>query len=107
MPIETLIQGAEVVLPHGGGLQKLDLAIEDGRVSAHLAPGDSSIGKAGNIIDAEGKIVLPGVIDPHTHLGFGDPKTDYSTETAAAALHGVTTLLNYLMSNEQIGRAHV
>ena len=40
MPIETLIQGAEVVLPHGGGLQKLDLAIEDGRVSAHLAPGD-------------------------------------------------------------------
>ena len=100
MPIDTLIHGAEVVLPHGGGVQKLDLAIEEGRVSAHLAPGDASLIKARNTIDAKGKTVLPGVIDPHTHLGFGDPKTDYSTETAAAALHGVTTLLNYLMTKD-------
>ncbi len=106
MPIETLIHGAEVVLPHGGGLQKLDLAIEEGRVSAHLAPGDSSVSKARNTIDAEGKVVLPGIIDPHTHLGFGDPKTDYSTETAAAALHGVTTLLNYLMTKEPYGEEY-
>ena len=46
MPIDTLIHGAEVVLPHGGGVQKLDLAIEEGRVSAHLAPGDESLIKA-------------------------------------------------------------
>ena len=46
MPIDTLIHGAEVVLPHGGGVQKLDLAIEEGRVSAHLAPGDASLIKA-------------------------------------------------------------
>ncbi len=100
MPIDTLIHGAEVVLPHGGGVQKLDLAIEEGRISAHLAPGDASLIKARNTIDAKGKTVLPGVIDPHTHLGFGDPKTDYLTETAAAALHGVTTLINYLMTKD-------
>ena len=106
MPIDTLIHGADVVLPHGGGVQKLDLAIEDGRVSAHLAPGDPDRSKARSTIDAEGKIVLPGIIDPHTHLGLGDPQTDYSSETAAAALHGVTTLLNYLMTKDPYGKEY-
>ncbi|MBI4219421.1 MAG: dihydroorotase, partial [Chloroflexi bacterium] len=40
------------------------------------------------------------MIDPHTHLGLGDPQTDYLTETRAAALAGVTTVLNFLMSKD-------
>jgi len=100
VPIDTLVHGAQVVLPYGGGVQRLDLGIEDGRISAHFTPGDPASREARSTIDAGGKIVLPGVIDPHTHLGLGDPQTDYFSETRAAALHGVTTLLNYLMSKD-------
>lgn len=95
---DTIIRGAQVVLPYGGGIQRLDLAIQHGRIAAHLAPGAEV--DAQETIDASGKVVLPGVIDPHTHLGLGDPETDYLTETRAAALHGITTLLNFLMTKD-------
>ena len=72
MPIDTLVHGAQVVLPHGGGVQRLDLGIEHGRISAHLTPDDPAGRKAQSTIDAGGKVVLPGVIDPHTHLGQND-----------------------------------
>ena len=95
---DTIVRGAQVVLPYGGGIQRLDLAIQDGRIAAHLAPGAEA--DARETIDASGKVVLPGVIDPHTHLGLGDPQTDYLTETRAAALHGITTFLNFLMTKD-------
>ncbi|MDA1096967.1 MAG: dihydroorotase, partial [Chloroflexi bacterium] len=95
MSFDTIVRGGRVVLP-GIGEQAIDLAIEDGRVAAHLLPGSNA--EAREIIDASGKVVLPGVIDPHTHLGLGDPLTDYLSETRAAALAGVTTVLNFLMS---------
>ena len=98
MPFDTLIRGAEVVLPYGGGLKPIDLAITDGRIAAHLEPGTDA--DATETIDATNRVILPGVIDPHTHLNLGDPETAFETETRAAALHGITTILHFLMSNE-------
>ena len=95
MPFDAIVRGGRVVLPDTG-VQELDLAVQDGRVAAYLLP--HSDAEAGEIIDASGRVVLPGVIDPHTHLGLGDPQTDYLSETNAAALAGVTTVLNFLMS---------
>jgi dihydropyrimidinase len=95
MPYDTIVSGGRVVLPDVG-IQEIDIAILDGRIAAHLAPGSDAV--ADTIIDASSRIVMPGVIDPHTHLGLGDPQTDYLTETNAAALAGVTTVLNFLMS---------
>ena len=97
MTYDTIVRGGRVVLPDAG-VQELDLAIRDGRVAAHLPP--RSDAEAAEVIDASGRVVLPGVIDPHTHLGLGDPQTDYLTETNAAALAGITTVLNFLMSGD-------
>ena len=98
MPFDTLIRGAEVVLPYGGGQRRIDLAITDSRIAAHLEPGTDA--EASRTIDATNRVILPGVIDPHTHLNLGDPETAFETETRAAALHGITTILHFLMSND-------
>ena len=98
MPFDAVIRGGDVVLPYGGGARRIDLAIKGGRIAAHLAPGMDV--EANEVIDSTGRVVLPGVIDPHTHLNLGDPPTSFLTETRAAALHGITTIMNFLMSND-------
>ena len=54
-------------------------------------------------IDAEGKYLIPGVIDDHVH--FRDPglthKADMGTETAAAAAGGVTSFMDMPNCNPQ------
>ncbi len=54
---------------------------------------------ADTVIDAEGCLVLPGLIDNHTHLDmpFADTKTadDFATGTAAAAAGGTTCIVDF------------
>jgi dihydropyrimidinase len=97
MTFDLVVRGATVVLPDAGA-QRLDLAVSDGMVAAHLSP-DADV-DATETLDASGKVVLPGLIDPHQHMGLGDPQTDYLTETGAAAIAGFTTLMNFLMTPE-------
>ena len=51
------------------------------------------------IIDAAGKFVLPGVIDPHVHFGLeaygSSTADDFKSGTMAAASGGVTTVIDY------------
>ena len=73
----------------------MDIALRDGRIAAFLErDADSSV--ADDVIDAGGLHVLPGVIDPHTHIGLGG-ELDWQTESAMAARGGVTTLFNYVI----------
>ena len=50
--------------------------------------------------DCKGNLVIPGIIDPHTHfdldLGFTTSKDDFETGTKAAAYGGVTTIIDFL-----------
>ncbi|MBW2177396.1 MAG: dihydropyrimidinase, partial [Deltaproteobacteria bacterium] len=70
------------------------------------AEGDKikSIGKdldnpADEVVDASGKYVLPGAIDPHTHISMPfmgtSAQDDYKTGTISAACGGVTTVIDF------------
>ena len=74
---------------------EMDLAIDDERISA---VGQSLSGRRN--IDASGKYVIPGGIDPHVHLEtpVGDTVTsdDWWTGTRAAACGGTTTVIDFV-----------
>jgi dihydropyrimidinase len=97
MIFDTVVTNGKLVLP-GRGIHEASLAIKDGKVVGFF---DSNIKLESNeVIDANGNYVLPGVIDPHTHLGMGNGLNDYLTETKCASLGGVTTLINFLLTSE-------
>jgi dihydropyrimidinase len=56
------------------------------------------------VVDAAGKYVLPGGIDPHTHLDTPSQNTttadDYLSGTIAAACGGTTTIVNFCMQGK-------
>jgi len=81
-----LIKGGRVIDPASGRDGIGHLLLEDGKVREFL-PGDPPDGFSGRILHAEGKWVVPGLIDMHVHLrdpGF-EWKEDIRTGTAAAA----------------------
>ena len=88
--VEMKITNGRVFIP-GSGFFNLDVGVNAGKISALSAPG--SLGEAQETIDAQGKIVMPGVIDPHIHLGiFNDFALECESETRAALAGGVTTV---------------
>jgi allantoinase len=89
---ELLIRGGTVYGPDGpfeGDVQVTDGVIT-GVGAGAVTPGGATV------IDARGMYVMPGAIDVHVHSrdpGFPD-KEDFGTLTAAAAMGGVTTVLD-------------
>jgi dihydroorotase (multifunctional complex type) len=86
--LDVVVRGAQVWTP--AGLVGAEIGIVKGRIAAVAGPG--SLSDAAKIVDATGKIVIPGVIDTHTHHrepGFTH-KEDLTTATRAAAAGGVT-----------------
>jgi len=89
------IRNATVVRPFGRSPSTI--LIDDGRVQALLAPSERPA--AETTIDARGAYVIPGVIDPHVHLGLSQTFADACrNESRAAVTGGVTTMLHYLLS---------
>jgi len=92
MAIDKKITGGTVVTPSGP--IEADVLIGGGRivglVEPGTVPGDASV----PVIDATGKLVLPGMIDVHVHTrepGYTH-KEDILTTTQQAAVGGVTTI---------------
>jgi dihydroorotase (multifunctional complex type) len=93
MSVDLLLYNGRVITHDGefyGGV-----AIRDGRI---VAVGDrESLPSGIREIDLEGKVLIPGIIDPHCHLGVNyEYDDDMQTETAAAASGGVTTILLFI-----------
>ena len=78
-----------------------DILVEDEIVSVI---GRSLEMEADRVIDASGKLVIPGGIDPHTHmeLPFGGTQSsdDFFTGTRAAAHGGTTTIIDFAVQNK-------
>ncbi|MDT7780517.1 MAG: dihydropyrimidinase, partial [Acidobacteriota bacterium] len=92
--MKTLIRNGRVVTAVDD--YKADILIEGETVSVIGAKLEM---EADHVIDAEGKLVIPGGIDPHTHmeLPFGGTQAsdDFRTGTVAAAHGGTTTIIDF------------
>jgi dihydropyrimidinase len=62
--LDLVIRGGQVVTPQGAGMW--DIGVQGERIAAIATPG--SLPAEGRVIDATGKIVVPGGVEPHTHL---------------------------------------
>ena len=86
---DMAINDGLVVIPEIG-IVKANVYIRDGKV---CALSQNKMGGAKEEVDADGKYVLPGIIDPHVHLGLFAPlEKELVTETASALLGGITTV---------------
>ncbi len=94
MICDLVIHGGRVVT--ASRTMSADIAILDGKVLA--VGGSEDMPAARRSLDARGKYVLPGVIDPHAHLGYLDTLEAVATETRAAACGGVTCLGVYILA---------
>jgi D-hydantoinase len=74
------------------------LAIDDGKIVAIAR--ESELPKAHRTIDASGKHVLPGLVDPHIHFRYLDTPIDesFGLMTRSAAAGGVTTVIPFIAS---------
>ena len=96
--VDLFIRGDKVVTPQGVGAY--DIAIAGEKIVGVAASGSFPLPPNARMIDATGKIVIPGGIDPHVHCKWHLPNPDGSaglTEppdvVSKAAVHGGTTTM--------------
>src|SRR5213595_1971564 len=92
--MRTLIRNGRIVTAVDD--YNADILIEDGKIATI---GKEIDVKADKKIDAKGRLVIPGGIDPHTHLDlpFGGTSSsdNFETGTIAAAHGGTTTIIDF------------
>ena len=76
------------VVVDGSGLprRRADVAVKDGRI-AEVGFVD---GAGARELDADGRVVAPGIVDPHTHY---DPQLTFEPYATSSCFHGVTTVV--------------
>ena len=92
---DLAIYGASVVHPRGR--RRAHVYVQDGSIAAIT----NERSPARQSLDASGLYVLPGMVDGHVH--FQDPgdtsREDFTTGTSAAAVGGVTTVIEHTHSD--------
>src|SRR6266446_429318 len=100
--LDLIIRGGQVVTPQAVG--EMDVGIQGEKIVAVGWPGTLAA-DAAKVIDARGKVVIPGGIEPHAHIGIPVPaiwsgNPDVMTQppeaaSRAAAFGGVTTIIDF------------
>jgi N-acyl-D-aspartate/D-glutamate deacylase len=96
MSLDIVVKGGKVVDGTGAPARRADVGISDGRISAIE---DRIAEKAKRTIDADGLVVAPGFIDPHTHY---DAQICWDGAATPSSWHGVTSVV---MGNCGVGIA--
>ena len=98
--MKTLIQNGTLVTAEA--TFAADLLVENGKIAGigHALPTQG----LDRLIDASGKLVIPGGIDPHVHLDMPFMGTyssdDYTTGTRAALFGGTTMVIDFILQTQ-------
>jgi dihydroorotase len=91
-PFDLLLRGGHVVCPASGLNGVMDVAIRDGRIAAiqpNILPAS-----AREVVDARGRLVLPGMIDTHAHV-YKYVSGRFGLDADMVGVHsGVTTVVD-------------
>jgi dihydropyrimidinase len=94
--LDIVIRGDRVVTPWGVG--SYDIGIQGEKIVAVQSP-NTLTGDVQRVIDATGKIVIPGGIEPHAHVAWATFTTKQQTpadlDSLAAAFGGTTTICDF------------
>ena len=91
--LQMVIKNGQVY--YKGEFVKANIGVREGKIAFIAAPGEV-MPEAETVIEAEGRHVLPGLIDTHVHVrepGF-EHKEDWITASQAAAAGGVTLIVD-------------
>ena len=95
--MKTLIKGGHIVTAVDS--YAADILVDGETVALIGRDLGNVVASPDRLVDASGKLVIPGGIDPHTHmdLPFGGTSSsdDFETGTRAAALGGTTTIIDF------------
>ncbi|XP_058978776.1 dihydropyrimidinase [Musca domestica] len=96
------IKNGQVV--NDDGMFKADVYIEDGIIKFVGPASEINIPGGVRVIDATGRLIIPGGIDPHTHFQFefggAVSVDDFYHGTRAAVAGGTTTIIDFVMPNK-------
>jgi dihydroorotase len=88
---DLVIRGGRVIDPAQGQDGRADVAFKDGKVAAVAAEIEAAAAR--EVISAAGKLVVPGLIDLHTHVYWGGTSLSVQPEPVARR-SGATTLVD-------------
>ncbi len=98
--MDLLIKNGTIVTAES--TYKADIAVENGKIT--VIGNDIIEAPETEVVDASGKLVLPGAIDGHTHLAmpFGGTIStdDYYAGTRSAACGGTTTVFDFVLQGQ-------
>ena len=98
MAYDLVVRNGTVIDGKGGPRFCADVAVRNGRIAA-IGQIDDAANNTIGTIDATGKIVCPGFVDPHTHY---DAQITWDQLLSSSSEHGVTTVM---MGNCGVGIA--